>query len=121
MQQSDGSYTTRFDRGLLTNLLEFLGAPGYTIDYAALFILPAELTQENMRLNNSSSSRHWNSIRLNNIHTTYTAPLNSGPPSIDLEMAQLPSSTLPPLPPLTSSTKPRADSIDSSDASTDAG
>lgn len=99
---------SRFDRGLLTNLLEFLCIPGYAIDYSSLFILPAELTQENMQLNNNSylrsGSNHWNSIRLNNIHTAYTGPLNSGPPSIDLEMANVVN-------------KPRADSIDSSDTS----
>lgn len=82
----------------------------------SLFILPVELTQENMHSfsdgivspptanntmnsgNNNSGYRrstHLNSIRLNSIHRTYTGPLNSGPPSIDLEMVG--SSTTPDL------------------------
>ncbi len=31
-------------------------------------------------------SNRLNSIRVNNIHRTYTGPLHSGPPSVDLEM-----------------------------------
>jgi hypothetical protein len=107
LRQSDGTYTTKFDRGVLTNILEFLCVPSFNIDYMSLFVLPVELTQENMHtfsdgnasastvnstMNSSSSnsgyrrSTHLNTIRLNSIHRTYTGPLNSGPPSIDLEM-----------------------------------
>lgn len=87
----------RFDRGTWTNLLEFLKIPGYYVDYYSLYDLPAELTQENMRIN----SNRLNSIRLNNIHTAYSGQLHSGPPSVDLEMV----------------VKHRADSIDSNDTS----
>jgi hypothetical protein len=62
-----------------------------------IFDFPVELTQENMQLN----TNRLNSIRINGIHNVYSGPLNSGPPSVDLEMAAV---------------KNRAESVNSSDS-----
>ena len=32
---------SRFDRGIVHNVMEFLGAPGFSLDYRSLLTLPA--------------------------------------------------------------------------------
>lgn len=88
----------RFDRGPVSNVLEFWQVPGYYIDYSKTFELPSDLTQENMQLNTSK----MHSLRSHGLVSSQsTGQLHSGPPSIDLEMT----------------VKNRADSVDSSENS----
>ncbi len=84
----EGNPRNRFDRGLCSNILEFLRVPGWGIDYSALFELPPELTQENMRLNEKKHSG-IGLLLVNSagLHALFGPQSVSGPPSLDLEMA----------------------------------
>lgn len=77
--------------------------PGYRVDYDKVFVLPAELTRENMLLNTSRLGM----IRMNSLHTNFAELATSGPPS----MSDLEDNPNPPH-------KDKADFVESADAAT---
>jgi len=40
LQDGEGNFSNRFDRGVVSNVLEFLQVPGYYVDYNTIFTLP---------------------------------------------------------------------------------
>lgn len=87
LQDLQGQPRNRFDKGILTNWLEFLQVPGFAVDYTTLFDLPPELTQENMRLNEAmSKTKGMFGVNSNALHALFGTQSVSGPPSLDMEM-----------------------------------
>ena len=90
----------RFDRGMISNTLEFWGVPGFTVDYTKVFELPQPtrtrskytLTQENIMRYSNSSQVHLLPIssninnNSNNSKVVYHAADKSEPYGGDLEM-----------------------------------
>eukprot|EP01039_Chlorochromonas_danica_P001485 gene1485-1618_t len=88
----NGNPRNRFDRGAWNNILEFFRLPGFDMDYFSIFELPPELTQQNleMRLSEHQSVGGVRRYFVGNtgLHALFGTQSVSGPPSVDLEMAQ---------------------------------